>query len=87
MTAGVEPRDTNVRLSYEEGYGYSARHVPSGIASQGDTEEEALRALAEALTLHRRDDEDAIEAGADWYERFGVAPRPDISEPLPDFLQ
>lgn len=87
MSAAVEPHDANVRLSHAEGYGYSARHIPSGIASQGDTEEEALRALAEALTLHRRDDEDAVEADADWYERFGVDPRPDTSEPLPDFLQ
>lgn len=87
MSATVEPRNADVRLSYEEGYGYSARHVPSGIASQGETEAEALHALAEALTLHQRDDEHAVEADVDWYERFGVSPHPNTSRTLPDFLQ
>lgn len=46
---------SEVRLTYSEGYGYSARHTESGVASQGETEADALRALAEALTLHQRD--------------------------------
>lgn len=64
MRCGAEPDDgretysAEVRLALARGIGYSARHVPSGIATQGDTEEEALRALADALTLHRRDEDD-----------------------------
>jgi predicted RNase H-like HicB family nuclease len=66
---------TTVRLSYAEGYGYSARHLSSGVASQGETEADALHALAEALTLHGRDEEHAVEPDAEWYDRFGVSPR------------
>lgn len=56
-----EPRDSDVQLTYKEEYGYSARHLDEGVASQGESEEEALRALAEALDLHRRDDGDGFE--------------------------
>ena len=81
--------DVEVRITYAEGVGYSARHVESGVASQGATEEEALVALAEALALHRRDDEDAESPDDEWFERHCLDP--DDAEPgdsaLPDFLQ
>lgn len=83
-----DPDDTEVRLTYAEGFGYSARHVPTGVASQGDTEEEALVALAEALVLHRRSDEDAVPPDADWFDRHDLDSEDAESgdEPLPDFL-
>ena len=96
MTANVavmaattgDPEDAEVRVSYEEGFGYSARHLPTGVASQGGTEEEALVALAEALVLHRRPDEEAVSPGADWFDRHGLEPEDAETgdEPLPDFL-
>ena len=83
-----DPDDAEVRVTYEEGFGYSARHVPTGVASQGDTEEEALVALAEALVLHRRSDEEAVQPDSDWFERHGLDPEDAElgDEPLPDFL-
>ena len=83
-----DPDDAEVRVTYEEGFGYSAQHVPSGVASQGDTEEEALVALAEALILHRRPDEDAVPPDPAWFERHGLDPGDSEigDKPLPDFL-
>ena len=66
---------TAVLLSHEPGYGWSARHLSSGVASQGETEPEALHALAEALTLQRRADEHSVEPDTQWYDRFGVSPK------------
>jgi hypothetical protein len=66
---------TTILLSHKPGYGWSARHIPTDIASQGDSEPEALHALSEALTLHGRDEEHAVEASDEWYDRFGVSPR------------
>lgn len=83
-----DPDDSEVRLTYAEGFGYSARHVPTGVASQGDTEEEALVALAEALVLHRRPDDEAVLPDTDWFDRHGLDPEDTVTgdEPLPDFL-
>jgi hypothetical protein len=67
--------DAVVRLTFKVGYGWSARHLASGVASQGDSESEALRALAEALKLHRRGDYHAVEADDDWYDRYEVSPK------------
>lgn len=83
-----DPDDAEVRLTYAGGFGYSARHVPTGVASQGDTEEEAIVALAEAPMHHRRSDEDAATPDADWLDRHGLD-REDAEsgdESLPDFL-
>ncbi|QVJ03406.1 type II toxin-antitoxin system HicB family antitoxin [Nocardiopsis eucommiae] len=43
-----------------EAGGYVARAVDVEVASQGETEEEALYALTEALELYFEDDEDAV---------------------------
>ncbi|AFR06051.1 type II toxin-antitoxin system HicB family antitoxin [Nocardiopsis alba] len=40
--------------------GYVARAVDVEIASQGETEQEALAALTEALELYFEDDEEAV---------------------------
>lgn len=87
-TAG-DHEDAEVRITYAEGFGYSARHVPSGIASQGDTEEEALVALAEALALHRRSDEAATAPDPDWFARHDLdsADVEPGEKSLPDFLE
>ena len=45
---------------WPEGDGYVAQAIEAGVASQGDTEEEALANLKEALELH--------------YERPGTIP-------------
>lgn len=84
-----DPDVSEVHVTYEEGFGYSARHVPTRVASQGDTEEEALVALAEALILHRRSDEEAVLPDSDWFERHGLDPEDAETgdEPLPDFLR
>lgn len=69
MSSDVE----TVELTYVEEFGFAARYVPSDIASQGSTREEALRALAEALELHTRADSEAQEADDEWFERFGIS--------------
>lgn len=81
--------DASVVIEHEEGFGYAARHVDSGVSSQGETEAEALVALAEALALHRRPDEESREPTAEWYDRHGLSPADARSgdEPLPDFLR
>lgn len=83
-----DPDDTEVRLTYAEGFGYSARHVPTGVASQGDTEEEALVALAEALVLLRRGEDEAVPPDAVWFDRHGLDPEDAESgdEPPPGLL-
>lgn len=83
-----DPDGAEVRVTYAEGFGFSARHVPTGVASQGDSEEVALVALAEALVLHRRSDEDAVPPDADWFDRHGLDPADAETgdAPLPDFL-
>lgn len=43
-----------------EAGGYVARAVDVEVASQGETEQEALDALVEALELYFEDDEDAV---------------------------
>ncbi len=43
-----------------EAGGYVARAVDVEVASQGETEQEALDALTEALELYFEDDEDAV---------------------------
>ncbi|PWV51012.1 type II toxin-antitoxin system HicB family antitoxin [Nocardiopsis sp. L17-MgMaSL7] len=43
-----------------EAGGYVARAVDVEVASQGETEQEALDALIEALELYFEDDEDAV---------------------------
>jgi predicted RNase H-like HicB family nuclease len=42
--------------------GYVARAVDVEVASQGETEQEALAALTEALELYFEDDEEAVRA-------------------------
>lgn len=86
MLSRSNEQDATVRLSFKEGYGYSARHVPSGVASQGETEPEALRGLAEALELHRRDDIDERDLAAELEElEDEIADMPDLGrQDLPD---
>jgi predicted RNase H-like HicB family nuclease len=72
VTATAPERESAVRITYQEEHGYSARHVESGVASQGETEAEALAALDEALALHHRKTD---EARAPDDERFAGAAR------------
>jgi predicted RNase H-like HicB family nuclease len=86
-TTTTPDEDASVVIEYEEGFGYAARHVDSGVSSQGETE--ALVALAEALALHCRSDEESREPTAEWYDRHGLSPADARSgdEPLPDCLR
>jgi predicted RNase H-like HicB family nuclease len=79
--------ESAVRITYEEGFGYAAHHVESGVASQGETEAAALAALAEALALHQRSEDEAEAPDEEWLERFDVDPDDTDDEPLPDFMQ
>lgn len=87
MTATPPARESAVTITHEEGFGYSARHIESGVASQGETEAEALAALAEALALHHRDEDAARAPDQEWFERHGLDPDDTGDEPLPDFMQ
>jgi predicted RNase H-like HicB family nuclease len=87
VTATPPARESSVRITYEEGFGYAARHVETGVASQGETEAEALAALAEALALYHRDEDEARAPDEEWFDRFGVDPDATGDEPLPGFMQ
>jgi predicted RNase H-like HicB family nuclease len=66
MTTGRE-----IRLIEEDEGGWSAIDEEAGVASQGETREEALENLDEAieLTKEARDaDTDASEPDAPWFE-------------------
>jgi len=60
-----------IRLIEEDDGGWSAIDEETGVASQGETREEALEMLDEAveLTLEAREaDTDAPEPDAPWFE-------------------
>lgn len=65
------PHPSSITLTYDESGRWVARDEDTGVASQGETREEALEMLDEAVALHRGEigepvtDEDLRELGID----------------------
>ena len=60
-----------IRLVKEDGGGWSAIDVDQGVASQGETRQEALENLDEAVSLTeevRAEADDAPEPDAPWFD-------------------
>jgi predicted RNase H-like HicB family nuclease len=79
-----DPDEEGVEFIHEDDGSITARDKETGVASYGDTKAEALRMLAEALTLHEGggepvSDEDLREMGLD--------PEDTGDEELPEFMQ
>jgi predicted RNase H-like HicB family nuclease len=72
--------------------GWVSRDLETGVASQGDTKEEALSNLDEAVALYERDSEyDPAEERA-FLEDMGLDPEEmkaarEENDELPDFMQ
>jgi predicted RNase H-like HicB family nuclease len=76
----------------EDGDGWVSRDVQTGVASQGDTKEEALANLEEAVELFEQDDEYDPDEEREFMEEIGLDPdeieaaREEHDE-LPEFMQ
>lgn len=76
--------EEGVEFIHEEDGSITAKDKETGVASYGDSKAEALRMLAEALTLH----EDGGEPVSDEdLEGMGLDPDETGDEKLPDFMQ
>lgn len=78
-----------IRLIEEEDGGWSAIDTRVGVASGGDTREEALEMLDEAVALHTGATGEPIEDEEAFLREIGIDPDeiPDDPEPLPDFMK
>jgi predicted RNase H-like HicB family nuclease len=85
-----QPR--RIELEQAEDNGWVSRDVQTGVASQGDTKEEALSNLEEAVELFERDSEYDPEEEREFMEEIGLDPeeieaaRKENTE-LPEFMQ
>jgi predicted RNase H-like HicB family nuclease len=87
-----QPR--RIRLEEDEDVGgWVSVDVETGVASQRETKEEALRNLDEAVELYERDSEYDPEAEREFMEEIGFDPerqaelRKERAEDLPAFMQ
>lgn len=78
-----------IRLVEEADGGWSAIDTRVGVASGGDTREEALEMLDEAVALHTGAAGEPIEDEEAFLREIGIDPDeiPDEPEELPDFMQ
>lgn len=73
-----------IEFIHEEDGSITARDKETGVASFGDTKAEALRMLAEALTLHESGGEPVTE---EYLEEWGLDSEESGDEELPEFLR
>jgi len=76
----------NITLIEEVEGGWSAVDEDFGVASCGDTREEALEMLDEAVALHQGEGE-PIEDEEAFLEELGLDSDDVDDKPLPDFMQ
>lgn len=78
-----------IRLVEEDDGGWSAIDEVVGVASCGDTREEALNMLDEAVALHKGEAGESIEDEDAFLEEIGIDPEeiPDEPRELPEFMQ
>lgn len=79
-----EPDEEGVEFIHEEDGSITAKDKETGVASFGDTKAEALRMLADALTLHEGGGEPVTEADL---EEMGLDPDDVDDKELPEFMQ
>jgi predicted RNase H-like HicB family nuclease len=76
--------EEGVEFIHEDDGSITARDKETGVASYGDTKAEALRMLAEALTLHEGGGEPVSD---DDLREMGLDPEETGDEELPEFMQ
>lgn len=79
-----DPDGEGVEFIHEDDGSITARDIETGIASFGETKAEALRMLAEALTLHEGGGEPVTDEDL---EEWGLDPEAKGDEELPDFMK
>ncbi|MFB6162723.1 MAG: hypothetical protein ABEJ86_04690 [Halococcoides sp.] len=79
-----DPDEEGVEFIHGDDGSITARDKESGVASFGETKAEALRMLAEALTLHEGGGESVSDEDLD---AWGVDPDEASDDELPDFMQ
>jgi len=79
-----DPDEEGVEFIHEDDGSITARDKETGVASYGDSKAEALRMLAEALTLHEGGGEPVTDEDL---EEWGLDPDDTGEEGLPDFAQ
>jgi predicted RNase H-like HicB family nuclease len=78
------PDEEGVEFIHEDDGSITARDIETGVASFGDTKAEALRMLAEALTLHEGGGEPITEEDL---EELGLEDTEPGDKKLPEFMQ
>lgn len=76
--------EEGVEFIHEDDGSITAKDKETGVASYGDSKAEALRMLAEALTLHEGGGEPVSDEDL---EKMGLDPDGTRDEELPDFMQ
>jgi predicted RNase H-like HicB family nuclease len=79
-----DPDEEGVEFIHEDDGSITARDKETGVASYGDSKAEALRMLAEALTLHEGGGEPVSD---DDLREMGLDPEETGDEELPEFMQ
>lgn len=79
-----DPDEEGVEFIHEDDGSITAKDIETGVASFGETKAEALRMLAEALTLHEGGGEPVTD---DDLEQWGLDPDEKGDEDLPDFMR
>ncbi|MFB6201745.1 MAG: type II toxin-antitoxin system HicB family antitoxin [Halorhabdus sp.] len=85
--SGDDAIEQEIHLT-KEGDWWVAKDVETGVASQGETRQEALEMLDEAVALHKGEIGEPIEDEEAFLEELGIDP--DEVEPtkdLPDFMK
>lgn len=82
MSAGLEP---TITLTHEDDW-WVAKDTETGVASQGETREEALENLDEAVSLHEGEIGKPVADEAELLRTLGIDPDDGETE-LPDFLR
>ncbi len=85
-TRDPDSHEDEIRL-WREGDGWVARHVETGVTTQGESREVALSNLDEAVALHR--DEIGREPTSEELREAGIEPGDNATgdQDPPDFMQ
>lgn len=79
-----ESEEEGVEFVHEDDGSITARGKETGVASFGETKAEALRMLADALTLHEGGGEPVTDEDL---EEWGIDPDDVDDKELPEFMQ
>jgi len=79
-----DPDEEGVEFIHEDDGSITAKDIETGVASFGETKAEALRMLAEALTLHEGGGEPVTD---DDLEQWGLDPDETGDADLPEFMR